>query len=106
MVEVTDSTFQKEVIEASKKMPVVVDFWAPWCGPCLMIGPILERVEKDYKGKVKVVKLNVDDNQEMAQQHEIMSIPAVKLFKNGEVADEFVGVQPEHTIRGWIDSHL
>lgn len=105
-MEVNDSNFQKEVIEASKTMPVVVDFWAEWCGPCRMLGPIIERLAKEFNGKVKVVKLNVDDSQETSQQYEIMSIPAVKLFKDGQVKDEFVGVQPEQVIRKWIESHL
>lgn len=105
-MEITDETFQKEVIEKSEKMPVVVDFWAPWCGPCMMLKPILEKIEKDYIGKAVIAKLNVQDNQEIAGQYDIMSIPAVKIFKDGKVIDEFVGVQPEATIRSWINSHL
>jgi thioredoxin len=106
MVDVTDSTFKKEVIEASKNMPIVVDFWAPWCGPCMMLKPIMEKLSADYKGKAVIAKLNVDENQETAQQYDIMSIPAVKLFRNGEVVDEFVGARPESAIKEWINSHL
>ena len=107
-MEITDQTFEKEVIEKSQDIPVVVDFWASWCGPCMMLKPIIEKIasDKSYDGKVHIVKLNVEENQAMASKYGIMSIPAVKLFKDGEVVDEFMGVQPEENIRGWIDKNL
>lgn len=106
MVEITDNTFEKEVIEKSNDKIVIVDFWAPWCGPCLMLKPILEKIEKEYEGKAVIAKLNVQKNQKYAEEYSIMSIPAVKMFKNGEVIDEFIGVQPESAIKKWIDSNL
>ena len=105
-IHTTDSTFEKDVIQQSKKILVLVDFWASWCGPCMMLGPILEKVAEDYDKKIVVAKLNVEDNQEISSKFNIMSIPAVKLFKDGKVVDEFVGVKPESAIKDFIDKNL
>jgi len=105
-MEVNESDFEKEVIERSKKTPVVVDFWASWCGPCVMLKPVLEKVEKEYKGKIVLAKVSVEENQGLAERFGIMSIPAVKLFKNGEIVDEFVGFRGENQIKEWIDGNI
>jgi len=105
MVDVTDQTFEKEVIQQSQKMSVVVDFWAPWCGPCLMLKPIMDKLAEEYKGKVAIVKLNVQDNPDTSGKYDIMSIPAVKMFQKGKEVDGFVGLQSENSIRTWIDAN-
>ena len=105
MTDVTDETFEKEVIAKSQKMTVVVDFWAPWCGPCLMLKPVMEKLAKEYEGKVSIVTLNVQDNQEVAAKYDIMSIPAVKMFQKGKEVDSFVGLQSESSIKTWIDKN-
>ncbi|MDH3352867.1 MAG: thioredoxin [Nanoarchaeota archaeon] len=105
-INVTDVNFEKEVIEKSKTMPVLVDFWASWCGPCMMLGPVLEKIAKDYEGKLVVAKAETDHNSNAAGKYGVMSIPSVKLFKDGEVVDEFVGAQPEAMIRQWLDQKL
>jgi len=89
----TDATFKKDVLDSTE--PVLVDFWAPWCGPCRMVGPIIERVSEKTAGKVKVYKINVDENTVTSSQFGITGIPTVIIFKNGKVQQEFVGVQPE-----------
>ena len=105
-IDVTDNDFEKEVIEKSKDTPVVVDFWAVWCMPCRLIGPVLEKLADDYKGKFILAKLNVDENPVTSNKFGIMSIPSVKMFKDGKVVDAFVGALPENAIRQWLDKNL
>lgn len=93
----TDQNFEAEVIKNDK--PTLVDFWAPWCGPCQMMGPIIEELAKDLEGKVKVGKLNVDENPVTAQNFTVMSIPTIIVFKDGEIAKKFVGVQSKESLK-------
>jgi len=106
MLELSESNFEKEVIEKSKIIPVLVDFWAPWCGPCRMIGPVLEKLEGAYTGRFILGKINVDDNGSIAEKYSIMSIPNVKLFRGGKVVDEFVGAMPEPSIKAFLDKNV
>ena len=96
-------SFEQQVIDRSRQLPVVVDFWAPWCGPCRMLGPTLEKLAEEQAGRWELVKVNTEDHPEIAQQYRIMSIPNVKLFRDGEVAGEFVGAQPQRMIEKWLD---
>ncbi|MFQ5770735.1 MAG: thioredoxin [bacterium] len=94
--------FQKEVIEASKHTPIVVDFWAEWCAPCRILGPVLEKLAREANGTWKLMKLNTEESSQIAMQYGIRSIPAVKMFYNGEVTAEFVGALPETHVRRWL----
>src|SRR4051812_37100895 len=105
-MDATTQTFEAEVIEASKGLPVVVDFWAPWCGPCRSLTPILEKVAAAFAGRVKLVKVNSDENQELAQQFAVRSIPYVLAFKEGRPAAQFLGAQPEGQVRAFFESLL
>jgi thioredoxin len=102
-MDVTTETFEQEVLERSHELPVVVDFWAAWCGPCLMLGPVLEREAGARAGELALVKVDVDQNQELALEYGIRGIPAVKGFRNGEVVREFVGVLPPAAVAQFLD---
>ena len=102
--EITAAQFDEEVKKAD--LPVLVDFWAPWCGPCKMLGPVLEEVAAANESRLKVVKVNVDENQDLAQQYEVMSIPTMFLFKNGEVADSFMGAMNKQALTDAVEKHL
>src|SRR5215472_1277668 len=97
------AAFMADVIDASNDQPVIVDFWAPWCGPCKTLGPMLERLVKQYAGKVKLVKINVDENQDLAMQFRVQSIPAVYGFRGGRPVDGFMGALPEGQLKQFVE---
>ncbi|HSL74640.1 MAG TPA: tetratricopeptide repeat protein [Ilumatobacteraceae bacterium] len=105
-IDVTDATFQTEVLDKSKEVPVVVDLWAPWCGPCKTLGPIIEKVIDDTGGKVVLAKVNVDENPALSQAFKVQSIPAVYALKDGAVVDGFMGSYPEHAVKEFVDALL
>jgi thioredoxin 1 len=103
---VSDATFQTEVIEASKTQPVMVDFWADWCRPCHMLTPTVEEIAKEHAGKIKVVKLNVDENMNTPGKFNIRGIPTLLVFKGGQVAEQVVGAVPKEQIVKAIEKHF
>ncbi len=101
---ISDTTFGPEVLDSH--LPVLVDFWAPWCGPCRMVGPIVEEIASQYSDQVKVVKLNVDDSSKIATQYGIRSIPTLMVFKEGQQVETLVGATPKSTLVSALDKHL
>ncbi len=104
LLELTDSNFDAEALQADK--PVLVDFWAPWCAPCRMVAPVIEDLAGSYSGRLKVGKLNTDDNPNVASRYGIMSIPTILLFKNGEIADRIVGAAPKKDFEKMLTKHV
>jgi thioredoxin 1 len=104
VIEISDDRFEGEVLKCSS--PVMVDFWAPWCGPCRMVAPVTEKLAEEYEGRLKFCKLNVDENPQTASKYQVMSIPQILFFKDGEVVDESTGAVPESVLRSKVESVL
>lgn len=104
VAQVTDSTFKQEVLES--EIPVLVDFWAPWCGPCKMVAPMIDEVATQYNGKLKVVKINTDESPSIASQYSIRSIPTLMVFKEGQQVDTVVGAVPKTTLDKTLEKYL
>lgn len=104
MADITDRTFEQEVLKS--QLPTLVDFWAPWCAPCRIVSPVVEELGEEYEGKAKVVKLNVDDNPDTASRYNVMSIPTLIIFKNGQPVKTIIGAQPKENIRRAIDEAI
>ena len=105
-IDVDQHAFQRDVLDESRNRPVVVDFWAPWCGPCRVLKPMLEKLAAEYDGRFLLAKINSDENPDLSSRYAVRSIPSVKMFVDGEVADEFMGALPESSVRAFIDRLL
>jgi thioredoxin 1 len=104
VVQLNENNFEQEVLKSD--YPVLVDFWAPWCGPCQLVGPIIEELAKSYQDKLKVAKLNVDENSNLSSRYQILSIPTLILFKNGQPVDSVIGATTKHKLEALLRRHL
>ncbi|MBC7362851.1 MAG: thioredoxin [Candidatus Aminicenantes bacterium] len=104
ITQATDNNFEQEVLRSD--LPVLVDFWAPWCGPCLMVAPAIEEIAETYQGKLKVVKVNVDENPRLSASYQILSIPTLILFKGGQPVDSVIGALPKNRLVSFLSKHL